>query len=141
MNIKITNVELMNALVPGLQDLAGIRTSGKIAYNVAKTLKNCDVAVQAFNDQKKLVLEEACTKTEDGKPKIEGNEYVFDTPEVKAKAVTDLNSLLVAEINIDVYPISIADFQQLKDVSAGTILRLGQFVEEEAEQKAPMAKI
>jgi len=133
MNIKISNAELLNALVPGLQELAAVRTNGKIAYNVAKTLKSCDIAVSAFNDQKKLVLEASCEKDEAGKAKIEKNEYLFATPEDKEKAIQDINDLIKTEIDLDIYPIDIADFQTLQDVSAGTILRLGRFVKDELE--------
>lgn len=131
MNIKISNAELLNALVPGLQELAGIRTNGKIAYNVAKTLKSCDIAVTAFNEQKKIVLESACEKDENGKAKIEKSEYVFSTPEVKEATIQAINDLIKTEIELDVYPIDIADFQALEGISAGTILRLGQFVVED----------
>jgi Ser-tRNA(Ala) deacylase AlaX len=133
MTIKISNAELLNALVPGLQELAAIRTNGKIAYNVAKTLKSCDVAVTAFNDQKKLTLEGACEKDEAGKPKIEKDEYVFASPEVKEKVIQDINELIKTEIELDIYPIDITEFQALEGVSAGTILRLGQFVKDELE--------
>lgn len=131
--IKISNVELINALVPGLQELAAIRTSGKIAYNVAKTLKAADLAMTAFNDQKKLALEAVCAKDDKGSPKIDKNEYVFETDEIKQEAMKDITTLLTTEIDLDIYPISIDEFQALKDVSASTILRLGKFVTEPQE--------
>lgn len=130
MTIKITNGELLNALVPGLQELAGMKTSGKIAYGVGRTLKNCDVAVAAFNDQKKVILTSAAKKGKDKEPLTEGNEYVFPNDEVKAAAVADINALITTEIDLDIYPITSSEFEALEEVNAGLYLRLGQFVTE-----------
>jgi len=129
MTIKITNAELLNALVPGLQELAGMKTSGKIAYNVGRTLKNCDIAVTAFNDQKKVTLEAAASKDKKTKePVVEKGEYVFPSDKIKEETIAELNGLLTAEIDLDVYPITGDEFGALANVSAGLYLRLDKFV-------------
>lgn len=131
MTIKITNAELLNALVPGLQELASMKTNGKIAYSVGRTLKNCDIAVTAFNDQKKVTLEAAASKDKKTKaPIVENNEYVFPSDEVKQKTIAELNALLTTEIDLDVYPISGDEFGALENVSAGLYLRLDKFIAE-----------
>lgn len=135
MIVKITNAELLNALVPGLQELAGMKTNGKIAYNVGRTLKSCDTAVNAFNTQKKVILETAAKKDKDGNAIIEKNEYVFPSDKIKTKTIEELNDLLTTEIDLEVYTIAPSDFEALENVSAGLFLRLDKFIAEPALKK------
>lgn len=136
MTIKITNGELLNALVPGLQELAGMKTNGKIAYGVGRTLKNCDTATTAFNDQKKAILTSYAKKDKDKQPLIDTvkNEYMFPNDKAKQSAVEEISQLVATEIDLEIYPITSDEFGQLDEVSAGLYLRLGKFITDPLER-------
>lgn len=132
--MKKTYNEIVNALIPGLTELSETKTTGKIAINVQKTLKEAIVVNEAYQKQRSKIIESKCLMDGTGKPKTEKNElggydYVFPSEAIKLTVQEELANLLNTEVEINIYQISYSDIEKIEFISAKTIFMLGSFVE------------
>lgn len=128
MIMKITNGKLMDFFRPSLKELFTIPTNSKVAYNIAKTAKNVDVAIMDYQLAEKNIIESRCI-IESGKPKTKNNEYVFANESIENEAKDEVLKLKNSEIEIEVFPISIAEIGNA-EISAKVIYGLGEFIKE-----------
>lgn len=132
MKIKLTNSELTSSFVEALKELSTIRTNSKVAYNTAKTIKSTNSAFEVYSEARKAILETRCTKGEDGKPKIEKNEYVFESDEVKKEVLDNISELNKAEVELEVFPVKLSELNNV-EISANVIFGLKDFIQEDTE--------
>lgn len=128
--MKITYQRLIDELAPGLQELAQKPTSTKVAYNVAKSIKAAQEAIEVFNSAKKNIIESLCKKDDKGKPVLENNSYVFEGDN-QIEAQAKLAELVKTEIDVDLFPITINDIEQMKDVTGKMMFNLQLFIKED----------
>lgn len=69
-----------------------------------------------FNDDRNKIAQEFCAKDEQGRPKVENDNYVFDTDESKQACIKEINILLGETIDINV-----DDINSLKTIMNNTL--------------------
>ena len=109
--MKITNNQLINGLVPALNQLSQLRTGSKIAYCVAYTLKKIVPEYEAFEAVRKQLNERyEAEKEQVDKEFLELMSLPVEF-EVRAINATDLDSCLDSD-----------------KVTAAMLLQLGDFI-------------
>lgn len=115
MKIKITNNDLIKSFLPALKEISLLRTPTKVAYNVQKTIKNCDELSKLHESARISILESRCLMDSNNNPRIEFykesglNEYVFQTPQIRAEALKSTAELAQQEVEVEIFPITIDD--------------------------------
>lgn len=147
--MKITNKDLREIFIPHMRELSTVRTSTKVAYNAAKTIKSALKASEDYDTARKTLLDGSASKDENGKPKtgpepildtngnpvMEGGKpktemsYLFDTPEAKVECLKQIRELDAMEINLDIFPVSLDDLSS-SQITAQMILALRDFITE-----------
>ena len=126
--MKLTNNELSTTFLTALTDLSTIRTNTKVSYNVVKTMKAVQEALDNIADARKQIIETRFIKNEDGKPKVDENgNYIFESTEIENETKELLKELAETEIELTIYPVKLADFGNA-EISAKTIYNLKEFI-------------
>lgn len=130
---EFTNVELVdqNGFVKGLEELLKVST-GQIAYDAVRTLRECEKHVKNYMDTQKLILDnyvEVDEKTR--QPKIgEGNMYAFKNDEARASYIKEMTELNSAKVEITMYPVNYKSVI-LTNASGETMFKLRDFIVDE----------
>ena len=98
-----------------LQALGQKQLKGRVAYNVAKILRQVEIEFNLFNETRKKLVEKYGDKDENGNPKInpETNEYVFSGDNLKA-VTDDINKTLDCNITINANKIKLDDLNDVQ---------------------------
>jgi hypothetical protein len=129
--MKITNAAIAQVFIPALRELSALKTSSKVAYNTARTIKSASAVIETFDSTRKQLLESAASKNEDGTPVIdkEKNEYVFVSDEEKSACLKSLVDLGNIEVDLDIYPVRLDDLSSTQ-ITGQMVLSLGEFITE-----------
>lgn len=97
-----------------MQRISQRELPGRVAYNVAKLLRQIENEFNLFDDTRKKLLEKYADKNEDGTLKIneETNEYVLSTENLKS-LTEEVNLLLDTTITLNANRIKITDISDL----------------------------
>lgn len=100
--------------MPVLKQLGERQLRGRVAYNIAKIMKQVENEFNLFNDARQQVIEKYGEKDDNGELKIneETNEYVF-TPENLKSVSEELNMLLDQSVSINANKIKVEDLDTL----------------------------
>lgn len=144
--------------IPTLIDLSKEENiTGKIAYNCGRSLTAFSNALKDFEKARIIILETKAVKGEDGKAKIaqvlkqsgvneDGTpkmipvvnvngqpemKYVYETPEIEAGVLTEVNNLENLPMDVDIYTIPASEIIQLKSMKDGGLLifKLGEIID------------
>lgn len=113
-----------------LRELGQKPLKGRVAYNIAKILRQVENEFTLFNEARQKVIEKYGTKDENGKLKIDENtnEFVFEGENLKL--VTDeINTLLDSSVSLNANRIQLSDIEEL-DFAPADLALLQDYIEE-----------
>lgn len=123
----IKNNEI-NGLMQALVELAQLKTGFKIALATAKSIRNLENISKDLEKARISIVESYCLK-EDGKPKIEGAEYVFENDELKKNCTDEIDLLLNSEIEVELHTLPAKYYEGIVDITPSLVYRLEKFIE------------
>jgi len=127
--MKIKNSEI-NVLSSALVELASVKTGFKIGYAAVKSIRKLEGAAKDYEKARISIVEKYAQKGENGVPKVEDKQYVFETPEIKEVVEKEVAGLNDMEIEVEIHSLPSKDFELVADITPALIYRLGKFIEE-----------
>jgi hypothetical protein len=125
--MKLKNIELQ-PLLTSLVELAALKTGFKVANATVKSIRKLEECIKDIDKARLNIIEANCLK-ENNKPKIEKEEYLFESEEQKKKVTEEIGNLFELEIDIDIHSLPSKDFEDIKDITPALVYRLGKFIE------------
>lgn len=97
-----------------LRSLSARQLKGRVAYNIAKIIKQVENEFNLFSETRQKVIETYGKKDEQGNLEInpETNEYVFEGDNLQ-KVMDELNGLLDSTVSINANKIDLNDLETI----------------------------
>lgn len=132
--MKIKLHELENMILE-LEKLTTKMLPIKVAYALSKNHKALVEECKNLYEQRKKVLEQNCSKDEDGNPILneETNEYVYESDQIKADTLNTYRELLQTEVdvaimNIDIEELGKCDTDKFDSLTVEDMMRIEKMI-------------
>lgn len=126
--IKVTVGEVINC-VDVLRALSNKPIKIKVAYNIAKIIKEIEKENELFEETRQHLLNKFCEKDENGQLRINEKGSAIIKSEYVADYNNEIKELLESQIEIAAEPIKIEDIEDL-ELTAAQVYAISSFIEE-----------
>lgn len=145
--IKMKNKQFINIFNPAFTAISNFPSnskSGDLKYAIKRSLESIQQAGEAFTNERRLILEDASLKDENGNPKFspksEGGDYLFKSDTSRKLAIEQIQKLEEKEITLNVYPVRLKSITDCREISIGLEINLMGFIIENIEQDEKIAE-
>lgn len=126
--IEVSVKELIDS-VPLLNELGAKSLRSRLAFEIARLIKQCSPEVELFESQRKALISKYCDKDENGNPKQTANGDTYIAPESVQDFNNDLVELLNERITINSDKIKLSDIEEL-NFTPNQMVSFSAFIEE-----------
>ena len=127
--IELTLEQLLNS-IDSLKQLSTKSLKARVAFTVARIIKDADVEVTNFNETRSDLIAKYGEKNEDGSLKMDDNNNVQIIKEQIGDFNKELMDLLKTKISLNANKMKVDDLDALQFTPAG-IIALEPFIESE----------
>lgn len=142
--IKLSHAKLQLEFAPSVAvigNLENINDSESI-FNIIKTRKNIDAAMEVFNETRKKIAEDLAEKGDDGKPltkkqtrynpmtqtEQEVEVYIFKDSKTEAEVNKKAQQLDEKEISLEIFPIKYSAIKDCTGLRPNIVVGADQFI-------------
>lgn len=124
----------ISILAQGLGRVGNL-TGAKFCYSVARNIHLLKSVFTEYEEQRVLLAESMAEKDKDGKPKINGNQYVFENQKLFDEEFKKLNN---EEVNVKLF---IVDYKDIPEgITAGQLTGIFPIIKDEETPKVDKIK-
>lgn len=130
MRIEVTNFSLNNPfknenksgenqlifIYPALIEFKKLKAPTNVAYNIVKSIKSVEQAIQDYDNTRISICESLCDRDAQDKPIIENGKYKFTT-ERQIEFQEKWQELLNTKVSIDIFEIKQSDVNNIKEIN------------------------
>lgn len=106
--MKIKNSEMV-AFINGVKEIKEKRIPIKLGYAITRNMKLMEVAAEAYNEEYQNLIGKYAEKDEEGKPKVENEEYILLDEKNYHK---EINELLEIENEFEIHKIPFEELEK-----------------------------
>lgn len=115
--MKVTIREILEGQ-DTLQKLSHQPLPGRAAFQIGRLLKKLEEVLASYNEVRVKLIEEYAKKNEDGTFEVnDNNEYQFTAENMQAY-VSEINSIIADEVEVEARPINFKDIENLEFTAA-----------------------
>ena len=115
--MKVTIREILEGQ-DTLQKLSHQPLPGRAAFQIGRLLKKLEEVLASYNEVRVKLIEKYAKKNEDGTFEVnDNNEYQFTTENMQAY-VSEINSVIADEVEVEARPINFKDIENLEFTAA-----------------------
>ena len=115
--MKVTIKEILEGQ-DTLQKLSHQPLPGRAAFQIGRLLKKLEEVLASYNEVRVKLIEKYAKKNEDGTFEVnDNNEYQFTTENMQAY-VSEINSVIADEVEVEARPINFKDIENLEFTAA-----------------------